>query len=352
MPKHSRKKAGLPPGSVIFLGNRKVETVRIHYLHYNAQEAQEQDLDNQSRLDIARTENGQIHWYDIRGLHDTHLIEEIGRVFEIHPLVLEDITDTETRPKFEEYGNGNFIIGRAIKYDPDVQEVSAEQIGIYFGKDFVISFQENEDDLFTSVRTRLLRARGKIRQRGADYLAYALLDYVVDQYYLVMEELEKEIELMENDVLSDPSESARSSIHNFRQEINLLRKTITPMRDAVNLFSRAENEFISEVTHVFLRDLYDHTVQIMDLSDTYREMLHGLHDLYMSEINFRLNNVIQILTIITTIFVPLSFLASLYGMNFHYMPELEWRYGYFILLGIMGAVAVSLLIYFRKKGWL
>lgn len=350
--KEKRKSAGLPPGSVVFTGSQKVEKISIHYLQYDGEFLAEKDFDNHAKTTFHQSVPERIDWYDIRGLHDTQLIETIGKTFDVHPLVLEDIVDVEQRPKFEEYEKGIFIIIRALAFDQVNEVINTEQIGIYFRKGLVLTFQETESDLFLLARQRVQRGRGRIRGRGADYLVYALLDVIVDHYFVMLEKVDDVIESLENELLQRTDNSIRERMHHLKIALLTARKSITPLREAISRFAKSENEFIEDSSTVFIRDLYDHTIQIMDLVESHRDTLNGLQDLHLSEISFRMNQVMQVLTIITTIFVPLSFLAGMYGMNFDNMPELHYKYGYFILVSCMFLIAGGLLLWFRKKKWL
>jgi len=347
-----RKNVGLPPGSVIFTGNQKVEKIQIHYLKYDAKTIEESEQDNHSSVAIHQSKEELVDWYDIRGIHDTDLIQTIGNTFQIHPLILEDIVDTQQRPKFEEYDKGIFIILKALNFDPEKQSVVREHIAIYFRKGVVLSFQEDHTDLFEPVRKRIHSGKGKVRQNGADYLTYALVDNLVDHYYTVLDAIEDKIETLEDSLLEKPDGSTKEKIHYLKKEVIRVRKSIAPLREAIGRFSKSDSPIIEESTITYIRDVYDHTIQIMDSVDNFRDVLNGLQDLYLSEISFRMNQVMQVLTIITTIFVPLSFLAGLYGMNFEYMPELHFRYGYFVLLGVMFLVGVGLVIWFKRQRWL
>jgi magnesium transporter len=355
-PKHSQqkkvKKAGLPPGSVIFTGNQKVDKIFVHHLQYRDSHIQESVFDNHRDITFHASKDEQVDWYDMRGLHDTALIDALGKTFHIHPLVLEDVADIHQRPKFDEYENGIFITIRALHFDPATLEIKTEQIAIFFRTGLVVSFQESDSDLFAAVRHRIHTASGRIRSRGADYLAYALIDNIVDNYFGILEKVETAIEEVEVKLLTYPDNGIKSRIHHLKVELLTARKAVAPLREAISRFARCENEFINEKTIVFVRDLYDHTIQVMDMVESYRDMLNGLQDLYLSEISFKMNQVMQVLTIITTIFVPLSFLAGLYGMNFDHMPELHMRYGYFFLLGLMFLIFLGSLFYFKKKKWI
>ena len=346
-----RKSLGLAPGSIVFTGNQKVEKVIIHYLNYNSTNLIEKTIHTHKEVTFHPSRDEEIDWYDLRGLHDVSLIETIGNHFVIHPLVLEDIVDIQQRPKFEEYENGSFIILRALHFDSSRKKVKTEQLAIYFQKGLLVSFQETESDLFESVRIRLQSGKGRIRSRGADYLAYALMDSVVDNYFLILDAIHAEIVRIEDQLLLNPENFIKEDIHALKKELLIVRRSIAPLREAISRFAKSEAKFMDESTFIYLRDLYDHSVQIMDTSETYRDLLNGLQDLYISEISFKMNQVMQVLTIITTIFVPLSFLAGLYGMNFVNIPELQYKNGYYVLLIVMAIILIGSLIFFRKKKW-
>lgn len=347
-----RKKAGLPPGSLVFTGDKKVDKVSLHYLLYDADELQEAKYFNQEEINFQKADPNKVDWYDVRGLHDTQLIESFGKSFDVHSLVLEDVVDVNQRAKYEEYSNGIFIVMSAFSFNNETHEVSKEQVGLFFQKGLLLSFQENETDLFVHVRERLHSGRGRIRQRGSDYLCYALMDSIVDHYFNVLDDIERVIEKLEEGIIDGADINTKAGIHKLKTQVVHIRRTISPLREAIGRFSKSDSPMIDEGTRLYLRDLYDHTIQITDAVDSIRDILNGLQDLYISEISLRMNQVMQVLTIITTIFVPLSFLAGLYGMNFEYIPELKFRYGYFVLLGIMVLIFVGALYYFNRKKWL
>ncbi|MCO6477182.1 MAG: magnesium/cobalt transporter CorA [Phaeodactylibacter sp.] len=349
LPKRPRK-TGLPPGSLVFTGRKKVEETHVTLVQFNTEG---QIFEQHAKEKLPTPEEGSlVSWFDIRGLHNVELIQALGDQFNIHPLVLEDVLNTQQRPKFEEHESGIFLTVQSLTFDRDNLEVKMEQVSIYAGKGFVISFQEDKDDLFPAIRERILSGRGKIKKKGADYLAYALADNIVDHYYLLLDQLEEVLDELEEEILSRPGRSSKEKIHSLKIEAIMLRKMVSPLREAIGRFSRTDSPFVEETTLIFLRDLYDHTIQVMDTIDTYRDVMSGLYDLYLSEISFRMNNVIQLLTIISTIFIPLTFLAGIYGMNFDHMPELHWKYGYFVLWGVMVLIAVSLVFVFKRKNWL
>jgi magnesium transporter len=347
----TRKQTGLAPGTMVFTGTRKVDEVKVHYLKYNTTEIFETEYTSHDAVKVIPVDQELVDWYDVRGLHDTDLIESIGKSFEVHPLVLEDIVDVRQRPKYDEYPLGNFIIARALSFDKDLREIIIEQVAIYFNKGLLLSFQENKSDLFIDIRNRLRTSGGKVRSRGADYLCYALIDALVDNYFVVLDEIEDEIDTIEQRLLIDPDEKIKIDIHHLKRETLKVRKSITPLRDSVSRFSNSDSPYVDQGTELYLRDLNDHVIQIVDISETYRDVLNGLQDLYLSEVSNRMNQVMKVLTVVTTIFVPLSFLTGLYGMNFVDIPELQNPNGYFYLLGAMVLIFLALVVYFKRKKW-
>ncbi len=293
-----------------------------------------------------------LNWYDIRGLHQTKLIEQVGKQYDIHPLALEDILDTQQRPKFEEYENGVFITVQALTFDPEKIELLTEQIAIFSGNMVVISFQEDEKELFIPIRERLSGSKGRIRRRANDYLTYALLDLIVDNYFLILDQVEDSIEELELNIMQKEDSDYKNRIHQLKIVILKLKKIISPLREVVSQFSRCEDPHLYSETAIFVRDLYDHVIQLIDMVETYRDIITGLQELYLSEISLRMNNVMQVLTIISTIFIPLTFLVGVYGMNFDTMPELRWRWSYFVLWVFMLTLVVVMVRYFKKKKWL
>ena len=345
----NKKTAGAPPGTLVFTGERKAEKARILYTKYNEVDIAHREI---SKKEIPDPEDNHVNWYDIHGLHNVELIEGIGQKFGIHPLVLEDILDVNQRPKFEEYSDGLYLIIRMLRFNEVALEVETEQISIYVKEGIVLSFQENTESTFSAVIDRLLAGRGKIRQRGADYLAYALMDVTVDNYYTILDKVEDVTEKTEERILNSPDSKIKSQIHNLKLQMLLLRKSVSPLREAINRFSDTDSPILKESSQVFIRDLYDHTIQVMDMVETYRDILNGLYDLYLSEISFKMNSVMQVLTIISTIFIPLTFLAGIYGMNFDHIPELHYRYSYPILWAVMITIAGILVVYFKRKNWI
>ena len=345
----SRKQSGLPPGTLVFTGQQRSDATGVTLVQYS--EEQYETKETVDKLPRPFEWEG-VRWYDVRGLHNTALVERIGEKFDIHPLALEDVLDTEQRPKFEEYDNGIFLILRAMHYDPLSREVNIEQVAIFAGEGFVVSFQELETDLLLPIRERLEASRGRVRRHGADYLAYALADAIVDRYFNLLDAMSETLEALEEEIMIEPEMETKGKIHDLKLSSLTLRKSISPLRESINRFGQSEHPVLQEETTLYIRDLYDHTIQIMDMIEGNRDVLNGLYDLYSSELSFRMNNVMQVLTVISTIFIPLSFLAGVYGMNFEYIPELSYRYGYFLFWGLNLSIIIGLLLYFRHKKWL
>jgi len=347
--KSKRKKVNLAPGSLVFTGQQKLDETLINLITFDDKSC-ERIIVNDGKYD--EITDDRVTWFDIRGVHDISIIESIGKAFKIHPLVLEDIADTHQRPKFEEYDTGFFISLRAFRFNRDSRTIIHEQISLYVKENVVLSFQEDKHDVFKDVRERLISAGGRVRKHGADYLCYALMDNVIDYYFQILDNVEETIDELEMEITTSPSNTTKSKIHGLRLELLTLRKGISPLREVVSRFMKSEHLLIKEATSLYIRDLYDHTVQSMELVESYRDTLSGMQDLYLSEISFKMNSIMQVLTIISTIFIPLTFLAGIYGMNFQHIPELQYRNGYFILLGIMLAIALLLLYLFKRKNWL
>ncbi|RKR07815.1 magnesium transporter [Maribacter vaceletii] len=351
MRKHN-KKIGLPPGSVVFTGNKKVDNVHTHYLAFNETYCNDQIIESHSKTILKKPSIEKNDWYDIRGMHDTDLISQVGQIFEIHPLIQEAIVDIHQRPKFEEYENGIFITLASISFNSTLLEIKKEHVAIYFNTGFMLTVQETDSDLFAYVRKRINTGKGKIRLRGADYLAYALIDSIVDNYYIVLDEIEEVIEDLEKRIIETQQVQDKNKIHQLKKELMSMRKSVSPLREAISKFSKTENAFIEHSSQLYVRDLYEHTIQVMDTVDATREILNGLQDLFISEMSLKMNQVMQLLTLISVIFIPLTFLAGIYGMNFVNIPELKYENGYFVLLTVMVVIFIGMLLYFKRKKWL
>jgi magnesium transporter len=306
---------------------------------------------------VVPAEGAGVSWYTVDGVHDTQVLQGIGERFAIHPLVLEDIANTMQRPKIEDFESYIFIALKMITYQP-ADGVSgdpvlrAEHVSIVFGRGYVLAFLEDEGDLFEPVRERIKTGKGRIRKCGADYLAYALMDSVVDHYFGVLEDVGEEIERIEEEVVQSPTVKTLQKIHRLKRDLIFLRRAVWPMRETANSLLRDESALVSAETRIYLRDLYDHTVHVMDTVETLRDIVAGMLDVYLSSVSNKLNEVMKVLTVMSSIFIPLTFVAGLYGMNFQNMPELQWQYGYPVVLLLMLVVALGLLIGFRRRGWL
>ena len=345
------KKIGASPGTLVHVGDRKVETVKISVFEYDAERLTER---TPRRIeDCAFCPAGpQVCWVDIAGIHQVDILEKCGAIFGLHPLVLEDILNTGHRPKFEEHDDFLFLVLKMLSLPENGTDIRIEQVSLIIGRNHLLTFQEQEGDLFNGVRERLRGNRGKIRKRGADYLAYALIDAIVDGHFLILEKIGDEIERLEDELLTGPTPETLQRIHQLKREMILLRKSVWPLRELIGGLQRCESPLVAESTGIFLRDVYDHTIQIIDTVETFRDMLAGMLDLYLSSVSNRMNEIMKVLTIIATIFIPLTFLAGVYGMNFDYLPELRWRWGYaaFWILSIV--CALGMVKFFRGKKWL
>jgi len=294
---------------------------------------------------------GNVLWLDIDGVHDESIIAAVGRAAGIHPLTLEDIMHTGERPKMEESESALFVSLRMLRLRDD-QEIEDEQVSLVLGRSWVLSFQERTGDVFDPVRERIRHGRGRVRGAGADYLLYSLIDATVDQYFVVLEAIGERVEEIYERVTGDSGRQTLDAIRRLKRELLYLRRAVWPLRDVLSELLRGESPLLSAETLPYVRDVYDHTVQILDATETYREMMGSLVDVYLSGVNQRTNEVMKVLTMIATLFIPLTFIVGIYGMNFSWMPELRWRYGYFLVLAAMAAVAAGMLTYFRRKRWL
>jgi len=341
---------GLSPGTLVHVGERKVEKARITVIDYDAESFYEKVVDSVEECYRFR-DTSTVTWINVDGIHDPDVIGRLGGRFGLHPLVLEDIMNTTQRPKMEDLGEAIYLVLKMVETTPD-GDLSTEQMSLIFGPNYVLSFQELPGDIFDPVRERIRRGQGRIRKMGPDYLAYSLLDAIVDDYFVMMEALGERVEALEDELIANPDRRTLRDIHDLKGKMLFLRKSIWPLRDAVGRLERAETPLIKETTDIYLRDVYDHLIQVIDNVETFREMLSGILDIYLSSVSNRMNEVMKVLTIIGTIFIPLTFIAGVYGMNFKFMPELDWRGGYFVVWGIMLIVGVSLLFWFKRKKWL
>lgn len=351
MKKKKERKVGLSPGSVIYTGKNSTKDAFVRIARYDKDHINEIYSDN-FRTELYNIKEGEKIWVDILGLNHTELISKIGEQFQLHPILIENVVDVEQRPKFEEYENSILLIFDSLQFDESTHSIQIFQNAIVFGKNFLISFQESENDSYIKIRERINQVIGRMRTQGPDYLAYAMVDSQVDSYYLVMDKIEEEIELLESNIDESSEKYIRQTIMHLKRELLTARKSIQPLREALGKMSKTDSEFLEHSTSLFIRDVFDHTVYLMELTDNFKDMLSSIYDLYVAQISMRMNNVMKALTIVSSIFIPLSFIASVYGMNFKYMPELDDHYGYFIVIGVMVCLFVGMLVYFKKKGWM
>jgi magnesium transporter len=349
--KRKSRKAGLPPGTIVSVGSREVEKSRITVMDYDESRIEEKQVkDIAEALEFKKTAT--VTWINIDGISQTDLIAQVGEHFGIHPLVLEDIANTGQRPKMEDHGEYIYFVLKMLHLDPETGNAWSEQVSLILGANYVISFQETEGDVFDPVRERIRNSGGRVRKMKADYLAYALIDAIADNYFVILETFGDRMEDMEGDLVTNPGPETLKEIHSLKREMIRLRKSVWPLREALSRFERGDSDLVAEATRIYIRDVYDHTIQVIDTVETLRDMISGMLDTYLSSVSNRMNEVMKVLTIIATIFIPITFIAGVYGMNFAFMPELGWRASYFVVLGIMAAVAVAMVIYFKRKRWL
>jgi magnesium transporter len=349
---------GLPPGSLTYVGretNAQVVVTVLEFNEFDYSETRHTDVE----AEMLNVRNGMVRWINVEGVHNVDLVEKIGRIYDIHPLTLEDIVNTNQRPKFEEYERYLVNIMKMIYEEENPKKgeddifVSEQLAILIMNKRTVISFQEADGgDVFDIIRSRIRQGKGRIRKAGADYLAYCLIDAVIDSYFVVLEHFGDEMEKMEDSLVGNPKQEIIRRLYDLKRQMIYLRKAVWPMRDMVNNIERSESELMTPATLVYLRDAHDHIVRVIDTVETYRDLLSGMIDLYMTSQSNRMNEVMKTMTIITTIFVPLTFIVGVYGMNFDIMPELQTEFGYYVVWLVMIIIVVLLFIFFRVKKWL
>lgn len=349
--KRRSRKAGAPPGTLVHIGEKMAENIRITYLDYDEKDMIEKQVSKIEECFPFKS-TPTVTWINIDGLHEIETIEKLGKEFDLHPLMLEDILHTEQRPKIEDFEKYLFIVLRMLSYNSETQAVESEQLSIVLGPNYVISFQERVGDIFDPIRERIRNAKGRIRKMGPDYLCYSLVDAIVDNYFTILEKVGEKIESMEEELVSEPTENILQQIHSMKREMISLRRSVWPLRELISGLQRSESALIQESTGIYLRDVYDHTIQVIDTVESFRDMVSGMLDIYLSSISNKMNAVMKVLTIIATIFIPLTFIAGIYGMNFENMPELKLWWAYPLVWIVMIAVAAVMLVYFRKKKWL
>lgn len=353
MTKHRTKrsiKAGMPPGALVHVGEARETRVAMRLIGYDPERVLDKTVERVEEVTPLRGGGG-VLWLDLVGLHDPLLLERLGQSFALHPLLVEDVLNTEQRPKLEDYDDYLFVVLKRLRYDRSAGQVVHEQISLVLGNGFVLSFQESQSNLFDPVRQRIHAAKGRLRGQGPDALLHALLDAVVDEYFGLLERLGEETERLEGQILDKPSPVSMRTLHRLKRELMAVRRSVWPLREVIGGLERIDSPLLKPGLKVYLRDVYDHTVHIIDTVESYRDMLAGMLDVYLSALSNRMNEVMKVLTVIATLFIPLTFITGLYGMNFKYMPELAWHWGYFAVLGVMAALVLGMLVYFKRKRW-
>ena len=339
---------GQPPGALVYMGGKSDKEIEITISTYNSKEYTETVTQSFRECELSRKDY--VTWININGLHRVKDLEYLGQCFHLHPLVLEDILHTDQRPKLEEFDSYLFLIVKMLQLNG--LEVASEQVSLIIGDHFVISLHEHDEDIFEPIRQRLQAGTGRLRGAGADYLAYALLDLIVDHYFIILESLGEGIEEIEAELLDRPTPATLSQIHRLKRDTILMRRAVWPLREVVNRLERSDSPFIQDHTLLYLKDAYDHVTMVIDSIETYRDILAGMLDIYLSSVSNRLNEVMMVLTIMATIFIPLTFITGIYGMNFKYIPGLEWSWGFFVVSFLMASLAGTMLLYFLRKGWI
>lgn len=354
MPESKRsasEKAGLPAGELVHVGEVHHATSTITLFDYDKDNLRIHHIDDVHALrEYKDTES--VTWVVIEGLTDTGLIEQLGQDFDIHPLVLEDILSTQQRPKLDEYDDYLYLVLKRFEIAGDDFHVTEEQISILLFGNILFTIKEKQDDLFKPLITRLQSEKGRIRGQSADYLAYCVLDTIVDGYFALQDALDLFADDIEEKLLGEPGPQLLTRIQLAKRELIFVRKSLTPLREMLSALERSDSELITEKTHIYLRDVYDHAIRVIESMDSYRDLITGMLDIYLSSVSNRMNEVMKVLTMFATIFIPLSFLTGVYGMNFQFMPELNWVWSYPILWGVFLSIMISLLIFFRRKKWI
>ena len=354
MTRQSKKysqKAGMLPGSVVFIGEGKTEPASLSLSSYTPDSYQPLPLKTLADCSTQVKQSGGIVWVKVSGLQDTAMVEELGKCFNLHPLTLEDVVNTEQRPKLEDYGNYLFAVIKALHWDSELKKTRSEHISLILGKNFLISFQEHQSDIFNPIHQRLQSDNGRIRKLGADYLLYSILDIIVDGYFSLIEGFGDYLDEIEEQLLSSPSSQTLKQISEAKKEMLFIRKSIWPVRETVAAIERSETPLIDKSSHIYFRNIYDHLIQQIDTGETYRDMLSNMIDIYLSSLSNRMSEVMKVLTIFASIFIPLTFIVGIYGMNFD-IPELRFSWGYPGILLFMLAIALVLVLFFKRKKWL
>ncbi len=355
--KISPVKPGQSPGTLTYVGKETLRDTKVTLTEYNQKEYKKTELTTLKECTMLRPSRSAAQplnaWINVDGINNTEVISAIGKAFDLHPLLQEDVLNTQQKPKIEFYEGTIFVVLKMLDFNPATKEVETEHLSLVLGSNYVISFQEErEGDVFDPVRLRLTNALGRVRRLGADYLFYALIDTIVDNYFVVLENVGEKLQTLEEEIINKTSNEALRNLYAQKRGLIFQRKSIWPVREIVNTLVREETPLIREETQIYLRDVYDHTIQVIDTVESYRDLTASLLDIYLSSLSNRMNNIMKVLTIVSTIFMPLSFVVGVYGMNFDNMPELHWHYGYYAVWGIILMVSASMLYFVWRKGWL
>ncbi|WP_026838463.1 magnesium/cobalt transporter CorA [Gillisia sp. JM1] len=339
------------PGTVAYVGRKESAEIKVEVIDYNKVNYERFIFDNvEATFKFENEEN--ITWINVDGLSNTAEIEKLGKYYKLHPLIIEDIVNTNQRPKIDEYQDYLFIVAKML-YHKENGILEHEHISIVIGKDHVLTFQEADGDVFNAVRERLTNSKGRLRNSGPDYLVFALLDAIIDNYFVVIEEISDKIETLEEQLFTaQPNDDITFEIQELKRTVLRIRRAVFPLREVISRLEKIDSTLIQEKTLNYIRDLYDHIIQVSENIEIYREMTWGLMDMYMTTISNKMNEVMKVLTIMASIFIPLTFMAGIYGMNFEYMPELQWKYSYYVLWGLMILVFLGMILYFKRKKWL
>jgi len=349
--RRKQSKVGLAPGTLVHVGEKKAEKVVIRVWIYNGEELIEKELQTIDECQGLKDQSGMKLWINVDGLDQIEVIEKLGSCFKIHPLTLEDILNTGQRPKMEDYDSYIYTVLKMMLLDTEKEEIVIDQVSIIIGPWYILSFQEREGDVFDPLRERLKNPASRLRKNGVDYLAYGLIDAVIDNYFLILEHFGEKIEDLEDELIRDPSSDTLQIIQKYKRDMILLRKSVWPLRELINGLQKVESGLITAPTQIYLRDIYDHTIQVIDSIEAFRDILSSMVDVYLSSVSNRMNDIMKVLTIIATIFIPLTFIAGVYGMNFDYMPELRWHWGYPVVMLGMALLGISMFFYFKKRRW-
>lgn len=351
------KLTGHPTETLLYEGKAKSENIKITIFDYDEKNVIEKEVRDVEEC-IPFRDKQTVTWINVDGIHRIDILEKLASCYQIHHLVLEDILNINQRPKIEDFGDYVYIAAKMLTLDEAKDDIVDEQVSMILGKNFLISFQEEKlGDVFDSIRQRIRVGKGRIRKMGSDYLAYALLDAMVDSYFMILEMTGERIEELEESMVAKPDPTVLQTINKLKRRLIFLRKSVWPLREVVHGLTQTESNLLSDDASVYYRDIYDHVIQVVDTIEAFRDTVSGMLDIYLSSLSYKLNEVMKVLTIIATIFMPLTFIAGIYGMNFNWhasrfnMPELNWRFGYFFALGVMTTVACTMIFYFKKKKW-